>query len=57
MIDYILFQFSTTDGIQSLVGHRVRFDANGDVMNQDFTVYNYNNKVASNFAFEEVRRE
>lgn len=51
-------QFSTNDGIPSLNGLRVKFDANGDVMDQDFTVYNYNNRIsAPNFAFEEVSNQ
>lgn len=51
-----LLQFSASDGIQSLEGQRVRFDANGDIINQDFTVYNYNNRLSNtNFVFEEVR--
>lgn len=55
---FFLLQFSASDGIQSLEGQRVRFDANGDIINQDFTVYNYNNRLSStNFVFEEVRKE
>ncbi|XP_061196327.1 metabotropic glutamate receptor 3-like [Saccostrea echinata] len=49
------FTFSNTDGIPSMAGRRVKFDANGDIINQDFTIYNYNDRTtAPNFAFEEV---
>ncbi|XP_060080414.1 uncharacterized protein LOC132559805 [Ylistrum balloti] len=48
------FQFSSAQGITSLLGHRVKFDKNGDITTQDFTVYNYNNKNGPGYSFVEV---
>ncbi|KAK3084836.1 hypothetical protein FSP39_019949 [Pinctada imbricata] len=49
------FTFAASDGISSLIGTRVKFDQNGDIITQDYTVWNYNKKRDNiNYRFEEV---
>ncbi|OWF48090.1 uncharacterized protein LOC110453540 [Mizuhopecten yessoensis] len=48
------FQFSSLEGIPSLVGQTVNFDRNGDSSVQDFSIYNYNKKNGAGYSFVEV---
>ncbi|XP_033749036.1 uncharacterized protein LOC117333723 [Pecten maximus] len=48
------FQFSSAEGIPSLVGQTLKFDSNGDSSLKDFSVFNYNNKNGAGFSFVEV---